>query len=85
MALRGNENGRNFRYSYNVLNTVTKDWAEDCGIQTCTWRSIGQVEDISVQFPHIIIPTTTRSTISNTTTTIIIVFEYVLGSSFYVW
>lgn len=63
---------------------MTKDWTDDCGIQTYIWRSIGKVEDISVQFPHIIIPTTTRSTINNTTSTTIIIFEYVLGYSFYV-
>lgn len=85
MALSGNETGGQFTYSYNVLNTVTKDWTQDYGTQTCTWRSKGQCEDISVQFPHIIILTTTTSIINKTMTKIGIIFEGLLGSSFYVW
>lgn len=85
VALRGNETGREFRYSYNVLNPVTKDWTGGYGIQTCAWINKGQLEDISVQFPQPISPTTTVSTINNIMTTTVIIFEHLLGSSFYIW
>lgn len=32
VVLRGNEIGREFRYSYNVLNFVIKDWIGGYGI-----------------------------------------------------
>lgn len=85
VVLRGNETGLGFGYSYNVLHTVNKDWHRRLWHPNSSWRSNGQLEDISAQFPHIITPMTTISTINDSMTISVIIFEHLVVSSFHVW